>query len=216
MPENTQQYFMCPDKNKLDLPDRINENLPSQASMGISEHSLLSLMKSFVPKLLASPGPVLNSNPYILKHDKIQEFWPGIAKVGLIASNRGSIEHQPKGFSSERKLTLQVRAIQPIQPIKNFAVAAVDIIIVIVIVIHEHVSPFHLLRQIPWMARDGTGHKSTFKPISLPPPNVLFFFFFDAIRHSGIFGIGDLVVLPGILDAYYRGQTKVANWMSQQ
>lgn len=30
-----------------------------------------------------------------------------------------------------------------------------------------------------------------------------------AIRPSGIFGIGDLVVLPGILDAYYRGQTKV-------
>jgi sterol-4alpha-carboxylate 3-dehydrogenase (decarboxylating) len=30
-----------------------------------------------------------------------------------------------------------------------------------------------------------------------------------AIRPSGIFGFGDLVVLPGILDAYYRGQTKV-------
>lgn len=30
-----------------------------------------------------------------------------------------------------------------------------------------------------------------------------------AIRPSGIFGVGDLVVLPGILDAYYRGQTKV-------
>ena len=37
-----------------------------------------------------------------------------------------------------------------------------------------------------------------------------------AIQPSGIFGIGDLVVLPGILEAYYRGQTKVANWMSQQ
>ncbi|KAI0571040.1 C-3 sterol dehydrogenase/C-4 decarboxylase family protein [Pyrenophora tritici-repentis] len=30
-----------------------------------------------------------------------------------------------------------------------------------------------------------------------------------AIRPSGIFGVGDLVVLPGILDAYFRGQTKV-------
>lgn len=30
-----------------------------------------------------------------------------------------------------------------------------------------------------------------------------------AIRPSGIFGFGDLVVLPGILDAYFRGQTKV-------
>lgn len=29
------------------------------------------------------------------------------------------------------------------------------------------------------------------------------------IRPSGIFGVGDLVVLPGILDAYFRGQTKV-------
>lgn len=29
-----------------------------------------------------------------------------------------------------------------------------------------------------------------------------------AIRPSGIFGVGDLVVLPGILDAYFRGQTK--------
>ncbi|RMZ72404.1 C-3 sterol dehydrogenase C-4 decarboxylase family [Pyrenophora seminiperda CCB06] len=30
-----------------------------------------------------------------------------------------------------------------------------------------------------------------------------------AIRPSGIFGVGDLVVLPGILDAYFRGQTRV-------
>jgi sterol-4alpha-carboxylate 3-dehydrogenase (decarboxylating) len=30
-----------------------------------------------------------------------------------------------------------------------------------------------------------------------------------AIRPSGIFGLGDQVVLPGILDAYFRGQTKV-------
>ncbi|RHZ47894.1 hypothetical protein CDV55_101023 [Aspergillus turcosus] len=30
-----------------------------------------------------------------------------------------------------------------------------------------------------------------------------------AIRPSGIFGVGDQVVLPGILDAYFRGQTKV-------
>ena len=30
-----------------------------------------------------------------------------------------------------------------------------------------------------------------------------------AIRPSGIFGVGDLVVLPGILNAYFRGQTKV-------
>ncbi|KAF9729818.1 3-beta hydroxysteroid dehydrogenase/isomerase [Paraphaeosphaeria minitans] len=29
-----------------------------------------------------------------------------------------------------------------------------------------------------------------------------------AIRPSGIFGVGDLVVLPGILDPYFRGQTK--------
>ncbi|RAH75436.1 C-3 sterol dehydrogenase/C-4 decarboxylase family protein [Aspergillus aculeatinus CBS 121060] len=29
-----------------------------------------------------------------------------------------------------------------------------------------------------------------------------------AIRPSGIFGVGDLVVLPGILDAYFRGQTR--------
>ncbi|PYI34464.1 C-3 sterol dehydrogenase/C-4 decarboxylase family protein [Aspergillus indologenus CBS 114.80] len=29
-----------------------------------------------------------------------------------------------------------------------------------------------------------------------------------AIRPSGIFGVGDLVVLPGILDAYFRGQTQ--------
>lgn len=61
---------------------------------------------------------------------KFGNFWPGIAKVGLTASNRGSIEHQPKGFSSETKLTLQLWAIQPI---RNFAVAAVDIVIVIVI-----------------------------------------------------------------------------------
>ncbi|KAH3540829.1 hypothetical protein KXV64_005360 [Aspergillus fumigatus] len=30
-----------------------------------------------------------------------------------------------------------------------------------------------------------------------------------AIRPSGIFGVGDLVLLPGMLDAYFRGQTKV-------
>jgi sterol-4alpha-carboxylate 3-dehydrogenase (decarboxylating) len=30
-----------------------------------------------------------------------------------------------------------------------------------------------------------------------------------AIRPSGIFGVGDLVVNPGILEAYFRGQTKV-------
>ncbi|KAF7165491.1 hypothetical protein CNMCM5623_009613 [Aspergillus felis] len=30
-----------------------------------------------------------------------------------------------------------------------------------------------------------------------------------AIRPSGIFSVGDLVVLPGILDAYFRGQIKV-------
>ncbi|KAB8214282.1 hypothetical protein BDV33DRAFT_228416 [Aspergillus novoparasiticus] len=30
-----------------------------------------------------------------------------------------------------------------------------------------------------------------------------------AIRPSGIFGVGDLVVLPGILDPYYRGRTNV-------
>lgn len=30
-----------------------------------------------------------------------------------------------------------------------------------------------------------------------------------AIRPSGIFGVGDLVVLPGILDAYFHGRTKV-------
>ncbi|EAW20260.1 C-3 sterol dehydrogenase/C-4 decarboxylase family protein [Aspergillus fischeri NRRL 181] len=30
-----------------------------------------------------------------------------------------------------------------------------------------------------------------------------------AIRPSGIFGVGDLVVLSGILNAYFRGQTKV-------
>lgn len=30
-----------------------------------------------------------------------------------------------------------------------------------------------------------------------------------AIRPSGIFGLGDLVVLPGMLAPYYRGQTKV-------
>ncbi|RHZ61445.1 C-3 sterol dehydrogenase/C-4 decarboxylase family protein [Aspergillus thermomutatus] len=30
-----------------------------------------------------------------------------------------------------------------------------------------------------------------------------------AIRPSGIFGVGDLVVLPGVLDACFRGQTKV-------
>ncbi|KAF2126703.1 C-3 sterol dehydrogenase/C-4 decarboxylase family protein [Dothidotthia symphoricarpi CBS 119687] len=30
-----------------------------------------------------------------------------------------------------------------------------------------------------------------------------------AIRPSGIFGVGDLVVLPGILDAFDRGQTRV-------
>ncbi|GIJ82260.1 erg26, C-3 sterol dehydrogenase [Aspergillus pseudoviridinutans] len=30
-----------------------------------------------------------------------------------------------------------------------------------------------------------------------------------AIRPSGIFGVGDLVVLPGILHVYFRGQTKV-------
>ncbi|PYI24017.1 hypothetical protein BO99DRAFT_398584 [Aspergillus violaceofuscus CBS 115571] len=29
-----------------------------------------------------------------------------------------------------------------------------------------------------------------------------------AILPSGIFGVGDLVVLPGILDAYFRGQTQ--------
>jgi sterol-4alpha-carboxylate 3-dehydrogenase (decarboxylating) len=29
-----------------------------------------------------------------------------------------------------------------------------------------------------------------------------------AIRPSGIIGTGDFVVLPGILEAYYRGQTK--------
>lgn len=30
-----------------------------------------------------------------------------------------------------------------------------------------------------------------------------------AIRPSGIFGVGDLVVIPGILDAYYKGKTWV-------
>jgi sterol-4alpha-carboxylate 3-dehydrogenase (decarboxylating) len=29
-----------------------------------------------------------------------------------------------------------------------------------------------------------------------------------AIRPSGIIGVGDFVVLPGVLEAYYRGQTK--------